>query len=379
MRRPPEIHQFLRYPVTAGTVLLAAGVTVAFWAKVIDISPLLEDANIRRWQLWRLVTSALPHANLMHLVFNLYWTWVFGTLIEEVFGHLKTLAIFLLLALGSSAAEYAFLSGGIGLSGVGYGLFGMLWVLARRDPRFAGSVDANTTSLFVVWFFICIVLDATGAMPVGNVAHGAGAAFGFLLGHAIVFRRNVAAAATFGALLLAVIACATVARPWVNLSKNGAHGEFELGYAALRAQHNEEALRWFKDVTRMRPRQPEAWFNLAIAYDRLGRRADAMAAYEKAYRLNPEELEHAHAYMEIKAQDAWLRRDFNQAATWYAKAADVSPGDARNWYNLGWALQRAQRYPEARDAYQRALKLEPENADYQNACRDIAEQLTPPQ
>jgi membrane associated rhomboid family serine protease len=80
MRPAPKLTEISHYPVVAGTALLAVGVTVAWWAKV-DISPLFETAIMRRGELWRLVTSILPHGGILHLVFNVYGLWVFGTLV----------------------------------------------------------------------------------------------------------------------------------------------------------------------------------------------------------------------------------------------------------------------------------------------------------
>lgn len=95
MRIPPRISEFPRYPVIGGTALLAVGVTGLWWAKF-NISPLVGDIMIRRGELWRLVTTILPHGGILHLVFNVYWLWVFGTLVEEVFGHFKTALLILL-------------------------------------------------------------------------------------------------------------------------------------------------------------------------------------------------------------------------------------------------------------------------------------------
>src|SRR5437763_10942122 len=95
MRTAPKLTEAPRYPVIAGTALLSIGVTIAWWAKI-DISPLLPSAMIRRGELWRLVTAIFPHLGILHLAFNVYWLWVFGTLVEEVYGHLKTMALILL-------------------------------------------------------------------------------------------------------------------------------------------------------------------------------------------------------------------------------------------------------------------------------------------
>src|SRR5439155_25951067 len=116
------------------------------------IGPLVMDARAWHGQPWRLASSALPHIDLIHLAFNLYWLWVFGTLVESVLGHWATAGLMLLFAVGSCAAEYALFDGGVGLSGIGYALFGMLWVLAPRDPRFAGAVDRQVIALFLGWF-----------------------------------------------------------------------------------------------------------------------------------------------------------------------------------------------------------------------------------
>jgi len=120
----------------------------------VDISPLYESAEIRRGQLWRLVTSIFPHIDILHLAFNLYWLWVLGTVVERVYGHAKTILLLALLAVGSNSLDFAFDQGGVGLSGVGYGLFGLLCVLSERDERFRGAIDRRTVQLFVGWFFI---------------------------------------------------------------------------------------------------------------------------------------------------------------------------------------------------------------------------------
>ena len=133
---------------------------------------------IRRGELWRLVTCMFPHGGVLHLLFNVYWLWVFGTLIEEVYGHAKTLALIILFAFGSGPLEFAFTVGGIGLSGVVYGLFGLLWVVSRHDDRFHEAVDERTIQLFIIWFFVCIATTWFGIFPVANVAHGAGLVLG---------------------------------------------------------------------------------------------------------------------------------------------------------------------------------------------------------
>jgi membrane associated rhomboid family serine protease len=283
------------YPVVVGTSLLAIVVTLAWW-KGANIAVLLESAEIRRGQWWRLITSVFPHVNIFHLAFDLYWLWALGTTVERNYGHMKTALLMLLLAFGSSALEFAFSDPGVGLSGVGYGLFGLLYVVSRRDERFAGSLDRNTETLFIAWFFICIFLTRSNALNIGNVAHGAGALLGVLVGYAIVLpKRRKLMIAVMTAVLLFGFWGSTLGRPLVNFSKYGGYEEGKWAYDALLAHQDQVAVRWFRDAIRYKPKTPEYWYDLGIAYQRLNDFPAASAAYERAYELEPSNPSYAAA------------------------------------------------------------------------------------
>jgi hypothetical protein len=207
--------------------------------------------------------------------------------VERVYGHFRCAAIFLLLASGSSLAEFALSSGGVGLSGVGYGLWGMLWVLEKHDARFAGAVDYRTSQMFVFWFVLCIVLTVANVMPVANTAHGVGAGMGALLGlaaggsNAAKWKSIVALVA----VLVLGLAGSTVFWSRVNLSPD-AESEVEwAGYQALVQNHAADAVKLLEKATRMRRAPSRAWYNLGIAYGRLGRYDHALAAYEHAAQM----------------------------------------------------------------------------------------------
>ena len=267
-----------------------------------NISSLFTTAMVRRGELWRLVTCILPHADILHLGFNIYWFWIFGTVVERVYGHLKTAALIVLLAVGSSSLEFAFAQGGVGLSGVVYGLFGLLWVLSPRDERFEGSVDHRTVQLFVVWFFFCIVTTLVHIFPVANIAHGAGAVLGILVGFAIVLpdRRKVAAMGAAAIILCFGLWAATLGRPRLNLSGNAGYEEGMWGYDALEAGSNKEAVRWLRDAVLYQPKDDIYWYDLGIAYERVGDKKAAQAAYQSAHRLKPDNTEYSEALEGVK-------------------------------------------------------------------------------
>ena len=57
--------------------------------------------------LWTLLTSMFMHADLMHLLGNMIYLWVFGDNIEDAFGHMKYLVFYLLGGLAASFVHIA--------------------------------------------------------------------------------------------------------------------------------------------------------------------------------------------------------------------------------------------------------------------------------
>ncbi len=123
----------------------------------------------------------------------------------------------------------------VGLSGVVYGLWGMLYILSKRDERFRREVDAKTSQLFIGWFVLCIVLTYSKMMPVANMLRmGRGAVLGILVGLAIARGklRLVAGAGAIGLFAL-FVAGAIFLRPWINFSSRAWEEESRRGYELL--------------------------------------------------------------------------------------------------------------------------------------------------
>ena len=290
MRKPPSPIQILAYPVSGGLGLFAIAVTamiaLARWSLVsFAVAPIA----FRR-EPWRLFLSIFPHIGVFHLLFNVYWLWVLGTVLEEVFGHARTAALIVLFAVVSMTAEYAIFDGGFGLSGVNYGLVGLLWVLARRDRRFVDAVDQGTVSLMVVWFFICIALTVSKVQPVANVAHGVGALLGVLVGVVLVEKR-AALRALAGLGLASVVAGAAAGatrfRPVVSLSTTAGPRLAAEAYRALAENRDQEGLIGYQDAVALSPGEAAYWFNLGMAHERLQQHERAREAFRKAFELDP--------------------------------------------------------------------------------------------
>lgn len=378
MSAPTPLTRFIHYPITAG-VGIAAILATVLKASGRSIEPLVMNVLAFEGEPWRVLSSALPHGTWLHLLFNLIWLWTFGTIAESAWGPVRTAVIFVAFAAGSALAEYAAFYGGIGLSGVGYGLFGLMWVMARRDLRFVGVVDQRITLLFVVWFFVCIGLTAANIMNIGNVAHGVGGLMGVLLGLAITRRHVLARIASGGALALVIAASAlgaTLYRPLVNQAEYPGVDSAHLGYVCMDTGRDAEALHHLRRAIEMDRFDDQSWYNLGLALTRLELDPDgAVEAYRRAYEIDPLDPLHRKALSAalIRRGIARSEQDNLAAIELYKRGLAIDPTSAVGWFDLSLAYSKQELYEAALDAARRAYELDPTaNELLADALRHVA-------
>lgn len=148
-----------------------------------DLTRGLDD--IHRGELWRLVTPAFLHANVLHLVFNMWMTVVAGTVIETRRGTRTLLALVLLSAVASNVGQYVYvlnfydkLIPWVGFSGVVYALFGYLWMKGQNEPEQGMMLPPSTIRFLLFW----LLLGFVGFMNMANGAHAVGLIVGVLFG-----------------------------------------------------------------------------------------------------------------------------------------------------------------------------------------------------
>lgn len=366
MRRPPSVSKFVNYPVTAAVAALAIGVTLLTY-RAGSVDPVRMSVRAFEGQPWRLVTSALPHADVLHLAFNLYWLWVFGTLVEEVFGPVRTLVIFVVLQVGAIAAEYAILDGGIGLSGIGFGLVSMVWMLGRPrgEARFRGAADNRVLGMFGAWFVFCVVTTILDVYPVANIAHGMGFILGLLAGVALASgrppRQRAVAAVVLAILVAASLVGASWLRPRVNLSSTGGLDHAELGYEALEAGDLHEAIVRYRAALAYDGDDTTSLYDLGIALERSGELPGALAQYRRAHALDPHDARYTaavHAALIDAGLVAYGRSDFIGALRLYREALLVRE-TAITQYDLAMTYRKLGLAAESRAAWNRANELDP--------------------
>lgn len=194
-------------PWITGALIVLSVVCTALWKVYPEpVEGWLFASGIELWQggkWWCLLTSAFLHVDLMHLVFNCYWAWRFGVVLERElpvrgYGGLIVMTVWF-----SSVAELAVTGGtGVGMSGMVYGFFGYLLVQRVWKPGFARVVEPGTIMLMLGWLVLCFVMTAAGTMHVANYGHLGGLVGGVLAGAAVGGWKGKRLAAAAAALLL---------------------------------------------------------------------------------------------------------------------------------------------------------------------------------
>jgi membrane associated rhomboid family serine protease len=105
-------------------------------------------------QNWRLITAIFLHAGILHIAFNAYALWIFGTVVEDELGRLRFVLIFFVTGFFASAVSYAFGPNavGVGASGAIFGVFGafVAYNWRRRHLALAAARLRGAVMLVVI-------------------------------------------------------------------------------------------------------------------------------------------------------------------------------------------------------------------------------------
>lgn len=129
------------------------GINVAFFIAIYTVPGFLEDVvltySLTKTEPWRLITSAFVHFGILHMGLNMVALVLLGRPLEQVFGKVQYLVLYLASALGGSALFLLFTqampnpaleTAAGGASGAIFGMFGALVVLQRYGIVRAGNL-----------------------------------------------------------------------------------------------------------------------------------------------------------------------------------------------------------------------------------------------
>ena len=139
--------------------------------------------SIRIGEYYRLITGIFLHGSLIHLFFNVYALYVIGSQIENYFGRIKYLIIYIVS--GLMGALFSMIFGGnvasIGASGAIFGLMGALLYFGYHYRVYLGNVlKTQLIPLIIFNLFLGFILNG-----VDNFAHIGGLIGGLLITKAL--------------------------------------------------------------------------------------------------------------------------------------------------------------------------------------------------
>jgi len=139
---------------------------------------------------WQLLSYALLHGGLMHLAFNMYGLWMFGSELERLWGPRRLLQYYLVCVLVAGLVQFVVASSAaapyptVGASG---GLFGLLLGYAMLFPRrtivlLIPPIPMPAWLFAVLYGVLELVLGISGAQSgVAHFAHLGGMLGGWLM------------------------------------------------------------------------------------------------------------------------------------------------------------------------------------------------------
>jgi membrane associated rhomboid family serine protease len=176
-------------PQTAGTLYLDGGL----FGQGITISH----------QYYRLLTAGFLHDGFLHILFNMFFLWVMGRMLEPAIGRLNFVLVYFASLLAGSFGALLFQPNAltVGASGACFGVLGALIVIAHHRGISIWQSGLGLTLVINIVFSLSVAGISIGGHLGGLVGGGL---CGWLMVH-FGERRRMPAAIIAGCLLVAAI------------------------------------------------------------------------------------------------------------------------------------------------------------------------------
>ena len=153
----------------------------------------------------------------------------------------------------------------------------------------------------------------------------------------------------------------------INLREGQYTSAFDtLGSAYSNLKQYDDAIASYQKAIALDPDDTTAYYNIGITYQALKRYDDAIASYQKAIVLDPD---YAMAYNNLGNTYKALKQ-YDDAIASYQKAIALDPDYAMAYNNLGNTYSDLKQYDDAIASYQKAIALD---SDYATAYKNLGD------
>lgn len=180
--------QILNQPRTGGDLLSTLSIRYPSWVEV--NFALITPPGVPEFHVWQLVTYMFLHGAWWHILFNMYVLWIFGHVLERVWGSRRFLVYYFFTGVGAGLTTVAaamLLDGGLsinlGASGAIMGLLLAFALIFPEQPLYFFLIPVAIPAKYAVIGIaaLSVFFSITGAFPgIGHITHLGGLVFGFL-------------------------------------------------------------------------------------------------------------------------------------------------------------------------------------------------------
>jgi Flp pilus assembly protein TadD len=144
----------------------------------------------------------------------------------------------------------------------------------------------------------------------------------------------------------------------IEVTQNNYRAYYNLGIAYGKLGRHQDAIEAYQQAIRIKPDLAGAHCNLGVTYGKLGRHQDAIEAFKQAIRINPD---YAKVHNNLGAAYLKLGR-YQDAVEACKQAIRIKPDYAEAHYSLGAAYLKLGRYQDAVEACKQAIRIKPDDA-----------------
>jgi membrane associated rhomboid family serine protease len=180
-----------RTPIVLNLIIINGLVFIAQMVldKSMDLTNMLAlyPYNSGLFKPYQLVTHMFAHGSFLHILFNMYGLWMFGTILERTWGHKRFLIFYLVCGLAAGIAQALLVenSAAIGASGAVMGLLGAFGYLFPNTQFFIIPFPFPIKAKYLVAIVAAIDIfggfHPGGADNIAHFAHLGGLVMGLLL------------------------------------------------------------------------------------------------------------------------------------------------------------------------------------------------------
>jgi len=141
----------------------------------------------------------------------------------------------------------------------------------------------------------------------------------------------------------------------LQLNNGMAAAHTTMGMIQVGTGHYESAVSEFNEALKLEPRNPDAYRELAVAYESMGKPGEAEATYKRAIDLQTDN------WSSLKQLGVFYFNHgrYPEAEQYLQKVIRLTPDSAKAYSNLGAAFLKDGRYEDALKQFERSVSIEP--------------------